>query len=202
MVGAGAAHAVMSDPAVTGAGAHAAAPAHYPAPGRAGKASGLARDTFVGLTLDRQHRPMSETNLTSDRYFDLSLRLLTIFVTGSLICCLSFLAYNYFEPKLRRIAPAASSQQVPAVPAPAPAPAVMPEPADKLLYDPKKAFKCKDSGGHTKSFSDRPCESGIEEVLPLTSAPGAAAQGTAAPAAPTSPTPATAGPGPSDRGGR
>jgi len=158
---------------------------------------------------------MPETNLTSDRYFDLSLRLLTIFVMVSLICCVTFLAYNYLEPKLHRVAPMESSLQAPVLPAPAPAPIAKPAPADEVLMDPRKTFQCVDKG--RVSFSDRACDIGDEKLLPLKSSQGAApvaTQGATAPAV-QSPAGASAGApaaqgaqgaapaaGPNDRGAR
>jgi hypothetical protein len=151
-------------------------------------------------------RPMSESNLTSDRYFDLSLRLLTIFVIFSLVCCVSFLAYNFIEPRLHRDAQVVAPAQTLPPTAPTPDVVARPAPPEKVLMDPHNLFKCKEKG--RVSFSDRACDAGDEELLPLKSSQGAAAQGAPAAQSPATPSAGapTQGPAPaagaSDRTGR
>jgi hypothetical protein len=100
---------------------------------------------------------MDEANPASDRYFDLSLRLLTIFVLVSLVCCVAFLSYRWLGPRLLR-APAAPVQlRNPVV--------VSPAPADQILMDPHKTFRCVEQGKVT--FSDRSCDTGAVQLLPL-----------------------------------
>jgi hypothetical protein len=168
----------------------------------------MVRDTFDGQQPDCQYRPMSESNLTSDRYFDLSLRLLTIFVMVSLICCVTFLAYNFIEPRLRRDAQVAPPALT--LPSTAPAPDVVakPAPPEKVLMDPHNLFKCRDKG--RVSFSDRACDVGDEELLPLKSSHGDAAHSATAPAVQNPAAPSTVAPtqapapatGANDRAGR
>jgi hypothetical protein len=112
---------------------------------------------------------MEEANANSDRYFDLSLRLLTIFVLVSLVCCVAFLLWRLLAPEFgRHLAPPIQST-APVVPSPAPAAQTAPPPADRVLMDPRKTFKCEERG-KAVTFSDRPCESGSEKILPLNSA--------------------------------
>ena len=98
---------------------------------------------------------MDEANPISDRYFDLSLRLLTIFVL---------------------VAPAPATQsRKPVTELLAPATNAAPAPPDTVLMDPRKTFKCAEKGKAT-TFSDRPspCESGSVQILPLNPAQPAA----------------------------
>jgi hypothetical protein len=109
---------------------------------------------------------MADLNPNSDRYFDLSLRLLTIFVLVSLVCCVTYLGWNWLGPLLTK--PTVSRAVSPAAVAPAPPPAAVatPAPADEVLMDPHKTFRCIEKG-HV-SFSDRACDSGPEQLLPMT----------------------------------
>jgi len=112
---------------------------------------------------------MVDTNPASDRYFDLSLRLLTTFVLFSLACCVAFLAYRWSEPwRTKKDQIQNESHAVPAAVAP-PAKVVSPAPADVILMDPHKTFQCTKQGH--PSFSDRACDSdtGSEQILPLNS---------------------------------
>jgi len=108
---------------------------------------------------------MDDTGSTSDRYFDLSLRLLTIFVLVSLACCVGFLSYRWLEP-LWHAAPATPLQpsNSAAVP-PEPTSQGAPAPADEILMDPHKTFRCVEQGRVT--FSDRACDSGSVQIIPL-----------------------------------
>jgi hypothetical protein len=109
---------------------------------------------------------MEEANANSDRYFDLSLRLLTIFVLVSLVCCIAFLTYRWVGPRLSRGVAAPIEAHAPVVSSPAPAAEATPPPADQVLMDPRKTFKCEERG-KAVSFSDRPCDSGSIQILPL-----------------------------------
>ena len=108
---------------------------------------------------------MTDTNPASDRYFDLSLRLLTVFVLVSLVCCVGFLAYRWLAPHLLRApaTPVESRSSIIRSPAPASKPA--PAPPEEVLMDPHKTFRCVEQG--RVSFSDRACGSGSEQILPL-----------------------------------
>lgn len=117
---------------------------------------------------------MEEANPDSDRYFDLSLRLLTIFVLVSLVCCVAFLSYRWIYPRFHRPSTPPPESRAPAIPSPAPAAEVTPAPADQILMDPHKTFKCEERG-KAVTFSDRPCDTGSVQVLPLN--PPAAASG-------------------------
>jgi len=108
---------------------------------------------------------MDEANPASDRYFDLSLRLLTIFVLVSLVCCVAFLSYRWLAPHLRRAPAAPVEVRGPVVVSPAPAADAVPAPADEVLMDPHKTFRCVEQGKVT--FSDRACDTGAVQVLPL-----------------------------------
>jgi len=119
---------------------------------------------------------MSEANPVSDRYFDLSLRLLTIFVLVALACCVAFLSYRWLGPRLRHAPAAPVELRSSVVVSPAPASDSAPAPADQVLMDPHKAFRCVEQGKVT--FSDRACDSGPVQTLPLT--PAAPAQTPAA----------------------
>ena len=115
---------------------------------------------------------MNEANPVSDRYFDLSLRLLTIFVLVSLVCCVGFLSYRWLGPRLHRAPEPAIELRSSVAPSPAPASDSAPAPADQVLMDPHKAFRCVEQGKVT--FSDRACDSGPVQTLPLSPAqPGA-----------------------------
>jgi hypothetical protein len=109
---------------------------------------------------------MEEANPNSDRYFDLSLRLLTIFVLVSLVCCVAFLSYRWIEPRLRGKSTPPIEPRVLTAPPPAPAAEATPAPADQILMDPHKTFKCEERG-KAVTFSDRPCDSGSVQILPL-----------------------------------
>jgi hypothetical protein len=108
---------------------------------------------------------MDEANPTSDRYFDLSLRLLTIFVLVSLVCCVAFLSWRWVGPHLRRAPATPIEVRNPVVVSPAPSTAAAPAPADQILMDPHKTFRCVEQGKVT--FSDRSCDSGFVQILPL-----------------------------------
>ena len=110
---------------------------------------------------------MDEANPASDRYFDVSLRLLTIFVLVSLVACVGFLSYRWLEPRFNKPAPPAEAA-APAITSPAPAAETKPAPVDEVLMDPHKTFRCVEKGKVT--FSDRACDSGSVQMLPL--APG------------------------------
>jgi hypothetical protein len=112
---------------------------------------------------------MDGANPNSDRYFDLSLRLLTIFVLVSLFCCVTFLSYRWLEPRWNRNAVATTPPPARTAQSPPPAAEATPPPADQVLMDPRKTFKCEERGKAT-SFSDRPspsCEKGSVQILPL-----------------------------------
>ncbi len=115
---------------------------------------------------------MAETNPASDRYFDLSLRLLTIFVLASLICCVAFLAYRWLVPHLRRAPSAPMEAPSSVIVPPADSSVTAPAPADEILMDPHKTFRCIEQG--RVSYSDRACDSGAEQILPLNPPPAGA----------------------------
>jgi hypothetical protein len=108
---------------------------------------------------------MDEANPTSDRYFDLSLRLLTIFVLVSLVACVAFLSYRWLYPRFQSAPAAPVGPRDPVVVSPAPVPEAAPAKTDQILMDPRKAFRCTEQGRVT--FSDRACDSGSEKILPL-----------------------------------
>jgi hypothetical protein len=108
---------------------------------------------------------MDEANPASDRYFDLSLRLLTIFVLVSLVCCVAFLSYRWLGPRLRRAPAPPIELRDPVIRSPAPSTEATQAPADQILMDPHKAFRCVEQGKIT--FSDRACDSGSVQILPL-----------------------------------
>ena len=117
---------------------------------------------------------MNEVNPITDRYFDLSLRLLTIFVLVSLVCSVAFLSYRWLAPHLLRTPAAPVELRGPVMVSPAPATEAKPQPADEILMDPRKTFRCVEQGKVT--FSDRSCDSGSVQILPLNppqQAPGA-----------------------------
>jgi len=114
---------------------------------------------------------MTDANPDSDRYFDLSLRLLTVFVLVSLICSVGFLAYRWIVPYLHRSPNLETRTPSSITVAPAPASVATPAPADEVLMDPHKTFRCIEKG--RVSFSDRACDAGAEQLLPLNSAPTA-----------------------------
>jgi len=119
----------------------------------------------------------------SDRLHDFSLRVLTVIVVVAMVASGVLLLYRSLVPREHNVGQPWST--VP-VPPPAPAPAVAaPAPAtapEKVLMSPEHVFRC-DSHGRV-SFSDRACESGAEQVMPMaTPHPGA-------PAAAATPTPA------------
>jgi hypothetical protein len=109
---------------------------------------------------------MAEVNPNSDRYFDLSLRLLTIFVLVSLVGCVVYLGSQLIPPFLHKPRAAAPPPPASIQTAPAPASVAAPAPRDEVLMDPHKTFKCQEKGG-TVTFSDRACDSGPEQILPL-----------------------------------
>jgi hypothetical protein len=117
---------------------------------------------------------MADTNPASDRYFDLSLRLLTIFVLVSLACCVAFLSYRWLYPHFHKAPAAPIEPRGSIIVSPAPASAAKPAPADEVLMDPHKAFRCIEQGRVT--FSDRACDSGSVQTLPLNPPPAATGQ--------------------------
>jgi hypothetical protein len=90
----------------------------------------------------------------SDRYFDLTLRILTLGVLAALLGCVAFLMHRWSQPG----APESSLVQVvqaptPAVAVPLPAPS---EAAVRVLHAPPgRIFRCDNQGQVT--FSDQPC---------------------------------------------
>src|SRR6266853_5662362 len=108
---------------------------------------------------------MDEANPASDRYFDLSLRLLTIFVLVSLVCCVGFLSYRWLAPRWLSEPATPVESRGSIVVAPAPASKAAPAPPGEILMDPHKTFRCVEQG--RVSFSDRACGSGSEQILPL-----------------------------------
>lgn len=108
---------------------------------------------------------MDEADTHSDRYFDLSLRLLTIFVLVSLVCCVAFLSYRWWQDRFGSTPTAPIELRKPVVVAPAPTVPAAPAPADQILMDPHKTFRCIEQGRVT--FSDRACDSGSVQVIPL-----------------------------------
>ena len=113
---------------------------------------------------------MDDADPSSDRYFDLSLRLLTIFVLVSLVACVAFLSYRWIAPRFNRAPVTAVEIPDPVVRSRAPAAEAVPAPADKILMDPHKTFRCVEQGKVT--FSDRACDSGAEQILPQPSTGG------------------------------
>jgi hypothetical protein len=109
---------------------------------------------------------MDEVNPNGDRYFDLSLRLLTIFVLVSLVCSVGFLIYRWVSPLFPSSPDPPIAPHGPVVESPAPATVATPPPADQVLMDPRKTFKCEERG-KAVTFSDRPCDSGSVQILPL-----------------------------------
>ncbi len=108
---------------------------------------------------------MNDANPSSDRYFDLSLRLLTIFVLVSLVCCVALLSYRWLSPYFGKTKDAPPEAHGPIVPPPQPAAAATPPAADEVLMDPRKTFRCVEQGKVT--FSDRACDSGSVQIIPL-----------------------------------
>ena len=116
---------------------------------------------------------MNDANPNSDRYFDLSLRLLTIFVLVSLVCCVALLSYRWLSPRFGRTATAPVQAHGPIIPSPQPTTEATPPAADEVLMDPRKTFRCVEQGKVT--FSDRACDSGSVQIIPLNPPqPGAA----------------------------
>ncbi|HUD25521.1 MAG TPA: hypothetical protein VMQ45_07540 [Burkholderiaceae bacterium] len=107
---------------------------------------------------------MNDASGASDRYFDLSLRLLTIFVLVSLVCCVAFLTYRWVAPHLLKRPAAPVEARGPVLMSPAPAAQTAPAPADEVLMDPRKTFRCVEQGKVT--FSDRACDSGSIQIIP------------------------------------
>jgi hypothetical protein len=110
---------------------------------------------------------MDEANPASDRYFDLSLRLLTIFVLVSLVSCIGFLGYRWLAPRWLNKPAAPIEAPAPLVTSPAPAAETKPAPVDEVLMDPHKTFRCVEKGKVT--FSDHACDSGSVQLLPAPS---------------------------------
>ncbi len=108
---------------------------------------------------------MDEANPSSDRYFDLSLRLLTIFVLVSLVACVALLSYRWLGPRFFSPPAAPVEARSPPVASPAPTVEVVPAPRDQILMDPRKTFRCVEQGKVT--FSDRACDTGSVQILPL-----------------------------------
>jgi hypothetical protein len=108
---------------------------------------------------------MDEANPASDRYFDLSLRLLTIFVLVSLVSCIGFLGYRWLAPRWLNKPAATVETLAPPVTSPAPATETKPAPVDEVLMDPHKTFRCVEKGKVT--FSDHACDTGSVQLLPL-----------------------------------
>ncbi len=95
----------------------------------------------------------------SDRYFDLTLRILMLAVAVALLGCVMFLVQRWSRP-----APADTSL-VQLVQAPAPAVAVpLPARAEatqaQVLHVPGRIFRCENNG--RVSYTDQPCRPGTE----------------------------------------
>ena len=108
---------------------------------------------------------MDEASPTSDRYFDLSLRLLTIFVLVSLVCCVAFLIWRWVDSRFPRDAAVTVAPKNAVIESPAPAADAAPAPPTQVLMDPHKTFKCDERGKVT--YSDRACDSGSVQMLQL-----------------------------------
>ena len=108
---------------------------------------------------------MNDASPNSDRYFDLSLRLLTIFVLVALVCCVALLSYRWLAPHFGRTAATPPEAHGPVLPSRQPAAEAAPAKADEVLMDPHKTFRCVEQGKVT--FSDRACDSGSVQILPL-----------------------------------
>jgi hypothetical protein len=115
---------------------------------------------------------MADPNPASDRYFDLSLRLLTVFVLVSLVCCVGFLSYRWLAPRLLRAPATPVQSRSSIIVSPAPASTTPRAPPEEVLMDPHKTFRCVEKG--RVSFSDRACGSGSEQILPLAPPPAGA----------------------------
>lgn len=95
----------------------------------------------------------------SDRYFDLTLRILMLAVAVALLGCVAFLLQRWSRPA------AADTSLVQLVQAPSPAVAV-PLPARpeatqaQVLHVPGRIFRCENNGRVT--FSDQPCRAGAD----------------------------------------
>lgn len=137
---------------------------------------------------------MSEPNLSSDRHFDLSLRLLTMFVLVSLALCVAFLTRSFWIGPFTSAEKKPDSQAIVPAAVPQPATVAAPAPQPAVLMDARKTFRCDDKG--RVSFSDRACVSGDEKVLPLNSIEGTGGSaGSSAPNAPGAPGAGSAAPG-------
>jgi hypothetical protein len=102
---------------------------------------------------------MPDSAPSSDRFFDFSLRLLTMFVVGALVACTAFLVYRWLAPQFSR--PDTGQllmRHSPAVIQPAPALAG-PSLGDEVLMDPHRVFRCVEGG--RVSFSDKACEDSV-----------------------------------------
>ena len=108
---------------------------------------------------------MPEATPSSERFFDFTLRLLTIFVMVALAACTAFLGYRWVAPSFSRSVngPFASPRPLPRIQA---NPALAgPALGDEVLMDPHRVFRCDDNG--RVSFSDHACPSGDESVIPV-----------------------------------
>ncbi len=97
----------------------------------------------------------------SDRYFDLTLRILMLAVAVALLGCVVFLLHRWSKPAV----PDTSLVQLVHAPAPAvavPLPARAEAAQAQVLHAPGRIFRCDNNG--RVSFSDQPCRSGTEST--------------------------------------
>lgn len=100
---------------------------------------------------------------TSDRFFDVSLRILTVFVLAVLLGCVAFLGWRWMQPE----APPTTDVALTEIEAPrqtvTPQPAEPRSPVVEVLLNPGQIFRCELRGRVT--FSEKPCPEGATQSV-------------------------------------
>ncbi len=100
----------------------------------------------------------------SDRFVDLTLRILTGLILAVLILALSLLFWDFLKPRAQDAAPVPLVEVEPK-PAPKAEPAVPAAPAkSEVLLNPGQVYRCVINGRTT--FSERPCPKGAADSPP------------------------------------
>ena len=121
----------------------------------------------------------------ADRRNDMALRVVTAIVLVAMLAAVLLLVYRWVAPKPTAVAaPFSMTITAPVNEAP-PQPAAASAPPAQVLSSPDAYFQCVQKG--RVSFSDKPCETGSEKVMPLPNArPAGAPTAAGKPAPPNS----------------
>lgn len=100
---------------------------------------------------------------TSDRFVDISLRLLQAVVFAVLLGCVAFLAWRWMQPDPPAAAELSLTQVEPRPAEIAPPAQEKKSPVVEVLLHPGQIFKCEANGRVT--FSEKPCTDGATQTI-------------------------------------